>query len=185
MTASSDLGQDAGIFHAAQEAARHDLALRDAVGELRADPGAGHQAAALLLGHQEAEARRAAARNRRRRSPPPRSSTNCRPRRPAAPPGAHPGRPSRASAAMRFAGHHHVVGLRASRRPAGRGIRWRSVPRFRRAPAGPRRLPSNRRLRRRPPLCPVRLSTCGTAEPACCGFGRLARTASTPRVRLP
>ena len=47
--------QHAGVFHAAQEAAGHNLAGGHAVGEFRAHPGAGHQLPALLLRNQEAE----------------------------------------------------------------------------------------------------------------------------------
>ena len=65
VTAASDgfvrFVQRAGVSDAAQEAARHDFALGHAIRKLGADPGAGHQAAAFFLGHQEAEADRRAA----------------------------------------------------------------------------------------------------------------------------
>ena len=52
--------EHAAVVHAAQKAARTMLPAGHAVRELGAHPGAGHQAAAFVLGHQKAEADRAA-----------------------------------------------------------------------------------------------------------------------------
>ena len=43
--------EHARVFHAAEEAAGDDHAIRHAVGELSSDPGAGDQAAAIFLGY--------------------------------------------------------------------------------------------------------------------------------------
>src|ERR1017187_10238171 len=50
------LAQHACVLHAAEEAARHDLAFGNAIRKLGAYPGARYQPPPLFLGHQEPEA---------------------------------------------------------------------------------------------------------------------------------
>ena len=176
--------EDRRILHAAQEAPRHDLALGHAVRKLRAHPGAGHQAAALLLGNQEAEAVGRAARNPRRRNPAPRSSRSCKARRRAAPRAARPRRPA---AARRCAPRRPSPGGRppASRRRRGCGTRRRCARWLRRALPhlhlaadgrghGVHHLPQ-----------PAFQGAEQRRRRAVRGCAALARSASTPRVRLP
>ena len=170
-TASSRFFQHGRILHAAQEAARHDLALRHAVRKFRPHPGAGHQAPALLLGNQEAEADGRAReiggvepqRHGHRGAVghgPEQFRQRARPRRPAAPRRCAPRRPPPGGP------------LPASRRPRGCGNPVAGALHGLRAHL-PHLAPCRRwPPRRRPPVAPARLSACGTA-------------AASPRRRAP
>ena len=126
--------QHAGVVHAAEEAARHDLACRHAMRKLGAHPGAGHQAPPLVLGNQEAEAHRRLCeiggvepeRHGHRGTVGDLAEQFRQPR-------VH--RRQQGRAAVRLAGHHHAGRPPASRHRCARGSRCRSARRSRRAPA--------------------------------------------------
>ena len=177
--------QHAGVFHAAQEAARHYCALRARGARTWCPPRCRPPGGGAPFAAPENRNRTGGGRNRPRRSPEPRSSTSCRP---TVPSNSARRRPPRPAAPKRCALRKPPPGVRSS------ANRRRCLTRNP-APVRSIACAAHCRISSCPPMEAIdgvhhlpqpalqRAEQRGGAAPI--APAALARSASTPRVRLP